>query len=619
MGRLSPLSGRSVFPYENTTFFRRRKQAQVSNTAHDRPKGRDVKVLRHALLFLAPYTGRLFLATVALVVTAGTSLAIGQGLRLLVDNGFVAGDTNALDEALLILIGLAVVMALGTYCRFYFVTWLGERVVADLRNAVFERVIRLDPGFFEVTKTGEVLSRLTTDTTVLQSVIGSSASMALRNLLTFIGGLVMMLITDWKLAGLTLMAVPLVVAPILLLGRRVRALSRQGQDRVADVGAYAEENLNAIQTVQAYTHEEVDRSAFAGEVKDAFRTAIARTKLRGQLTAMVILLTFSSIGIILWVGGNDVLAGRISGGELAAFVFYAMMVAFSVGIISEVYGELLRAAGATERLFELLETEPKIRPPSNPIALPTPPVGRIEFEGVCFSYPSRPDTSALKDFTLTVEPGETVALVGPSGAGKTTVFQLLLRFYDPIDGYVKVDGVNALLADPNDLRQRMALVPQDPVVFGESAFENIAYGRPEAREEEIIAAAKDAAAHDFIAALPDGYDTFMGEKGVRLSGGQRQRISIARALLRDPAILLLDEATSALDSQSEHLVQGALNRLMKGRTTLIIAHRLATVVNADRIVVIDEGRIVATGTHTELLQSSPLYARLAQLQFGDRA
>lgn len=590
----------------------------MSDTAHDRPKGKDVKVLRHALLFLAPYSGRVILALIALTVTAGATLAMGQGVRVLIDNGFVDGQVNALDEALLILLGLAIVMAIGTYCRFYFVTWLGERVVADLRNAVFDRVIRLDPSFFEVTKTGEVLSRLTTDTTVLQSVIGSSASLALRNLLTFIGGLVMMLITDWKLAGLTLMAVPLVVAPILLLGRRVRSLSRQGQDRVADVGAYAEENLNAIQTVQAYTHEEVDRSAFGGEVKDAFLTAIARTKLRGQLTATVILLVFSSIGVILWVGGNDVLAGRITGGELAAFVFYAMMVAFSVGIISEVYGELLRAAGATERLFELLETEPAIRPPASPVSLPMPPKGRIEFDHVRFSYPSRQDTSALKDFTLTVEPGETVALVGPSGAGKSTVFQLLLRFYDPIDGTVKVDGVDARLAEPGDLRGRMALVPQDPVVFGASAFENIAYGRPEAEEAEIIEAAKDAAAHDFIAALPDGYDTYMGEKGVRLSGGQRQRISIARALLRDPSILLLDEATSALDSQSEHLVQEALGRLMKGRTTLIIAHRLATVVNADRIVVIDEGRIVASGTHAELLQSSPLYARLAELQFGAR-
>lgn len=582
----------------------------------DRPKGRDIKSLRRALSFLAPYRTRVVLATIALTVTAGTVLALGQGLRGLVDSGFADGDPAALDNALAFLIGLSVLMAVGTYCRFYLVTWLGERVVADLRNAVFDRVLRLDPGFFEVTKTGEILSRLTTDTTLLQSIIGSSASMALRNLLIMVGGVVMMAVTNPKLTALVLLFVPVVVAPILLIGRRVRKLSRDSQDRVADVGAYAEESLNAIRTVQAFTHEDRDRARFGEDVQNAFDTAIRRTRLRGLLTATVILLVFTSIGVILWVGGNDVLAGTISGGELAAFVFYATLVAFSVGIISEVYGELLRAAGATERLIELLESEPAIQPPDDPATLPQPPVGEIRFENVSFRYPSRPDMAALEDFSLTVAPGETVALVGPSGAGKSTVFQLLLRFYDPRHGKVRLDGVDLSLADPSAIRARMALVPQDPVVFGTSGRENIRYGRPDADDAAVEAAARDAAAHDFLSELPEGYDTFLGEKGTRLSGGQKQRLSIARAILRDPSVLLLDEATSALDSANERLVQDALERLMQGRTTLIIAHRLATVVNADRIAVMDRGRIVATGTHDELLKSSPLYARLAELQFS---
>ncbi|WP_240035606.1 ABC transporter transmembrane domain-containing protein [Hwanghaeella grinnelliae] len=583
----------------------------------ERPKGRDLRTLRRAAGFLRPYWPRVVGAMVALMVTASAVLGLGQGLRALIDGGFSGGDPAALENALGLLVGLSIVMAIGTYCRFYLVTWLGERVVADLRDAVFDRVIRMDPAFFEVTKTGEILSRLTTDTTLLQSVIGSSVSMALRNTLMMIGGLAMMLFTNAKLTLLVLLVVPVVVVPILFIGRKVRTLSRASQDRVADVGAFAEESFNAIHTVQSYTHEEADRRAFAAEVKNAFTVAIERTRLRGLLSATVILLVFAAISVILWVGGNDVMEGVISGGDLAAFVFYATVVAFSVAIISEVYGELQRAAGATERLVELLEAEPDILPPSQPVPMPVPPQGRIALQDVTFHYPSRPDMAALNGFTLTVEPGETVALVGPSGAGKTTVFQLLLRFYDPNSGTVKIDGVDVSAADPTLVRQRIALVPQDPIIFGATGRENIAYGDPDASEDRIHQAAKDARAEEFLTRLPEGYDTFLGEKGARLSGGQRQRISIARAILRDPAILLLDEATSALDAENERLVQDALNRLMAGRTTLIIAHRLATVVNADRIVVMEDGQISAIGTHKELTENNDLYSRLAKLQFRD--
>ena len=583
----------------------------------ERPKGRDLRTLRRAAGFLRPYWRRVVGALAALMVTASAVLGLGQGLRALIDGGFSGGDPAALENALGLLVGLSIVMAIGTYCRFYLVTWLGERVVADLRDAVFDRVIRMDPAFFEVTKTGEILSRLTTDTTLLQSVIGSSVSMALRNTLMMIGGLAMMFFTNAKLTLLVLLVVPVVVVPILFIGRKVRTLSRASQDRVADVGAFAEESFNAIHTVQSYTHEDADRRAFATEVKNAFTVAIERTRLRGLLSATVILLVFAAISVILWVGGNDVMEGIISGGDLAAFVFYATVVAFSVAIISEVYGELQRAAGATERLVELLEAEPDILPPSRPEPMPDPPQGRIALDDVTFRYPSRPDMAALNGFTLTVEPGETVALVGPSGAGKTTVFQLLLRFYDPDSGTVKIDGVDVSMADPTDVRQRIALVPQDPIIFGTTGRENIAYGDPDASEDRIRQAAQDARADEFLIRLPQGYDTFLGEKGARLSGGQRQRISIARAILRDPSILLLDEATSALDAENERLVQDALNRLMAGRTTLIIAHRLATVVNADRIVVMEDGRISAIGTHKKLIENNDLYARLAKLQFSD--
>jgi ATP-binding cassette subfamily B protein len=586
-----------------------------NSASFDRPKGRDFRYLRRTAGFLKPYTGHVVAAITALVVTGLSVLGLGQGLKGLIDGGFANSDPGALDNALFLLLALSLIMAAGTFARFYFVSWLGERVVADLRQAVFDRVLSLHTGFFETTKTGEVLSRLTTDTTLLQSVIGSSASVALRNMLNLVGGVTMLFITNAGLTAMVLLVVPVVVVPILVFGRRVRKLSRASQDRVADVGAFAEETINAMSTVQAFTHEDVDRNRFGTEVTNAFDTAIVRIRTRGFLMAAVIFLVFGAIGVILWIGGRQMLAGEISGGELAAFIYYASLVAFSVGVMSEVYGELQRAAGATERLIELLESETDIKAPDSPLALPDQAEGRVSFENVTFYYPSRPDQAALTDFTLNVNPGETVALVGPSGAGKSTVFQLLLRFYDPNSGAIKLDGINVSDADPKAVREQFTLVPQDPVLFGTSGWENIRYGRPDADDAMVRQAAEAAEAAEFLDELPEGFATFLGEKGVRLSGGQRQRISLARALLRDPSVLLLDEATSALDAESERLVQEALETLKAGRTTLVIAHRLATVVNADCIAVIEHGRIVATGTHKELLKSSPLYSHLAALQF----
>ncbi len=593
----------------------------TSSKASDSSRKGSLAALKGLFPFLRPYRRQFALAGIALLFAAGATLAIPAAFKQMIDQGFGASaggqSIEHVNATFLALFAVAAVLAVATAARYFTVSWLGERVTADIRSAVYRHVVHQSPEFFETTQTGEVLSRLTTDTTLIQSVVGTSISLALRNTLLFVGGLAMLFVTSVKLSAIILGLLVLVVLPIVLYGRRVRSLSRDSQDRIADASALAGEILNAMPIVQAYTHERIEADRFGGSVEGAFHTAVRRIRARATLTMLAIVLVFGAIVFVLWLGAHAVLEGTMTGGDLGQFILYAAIVAGSIGALSEVIGEAQRAAGAAERLLELLSVRSDIQDPAKPRTLPPRSAAgaSLALADVSFAYPSRPDTPSLSHLNLKVAPGETVAVVGPSGAGKTTLFQLLLRFYDPQSGAIALDGVDVRDLSLHDLREAIGIVPQDTVIFSANALENIRYGRPEASDAEVIAAAKLAAAHEFIERLPQGYDSFLGERGVRLSGGQRQRIAIARALLKNPPLLLLDEATSALDAESERLVQTALEAAMVGRTTLIIAHRLATVQRADRIVVMEDGRIVETGTHASLVALGGVYANLAALQF----
>jgi ATP-binding cassette subfamily B protein len=577
----------------------------------------NLSTLLQLVQFMRPYRGTLVAAACALVFTAAVTLSIGQGVRILIDQGLASNSSAQLNQAVMVMLVLSLLMAVGTFVRFYLVSWLGERISADIRNAVFNNIVDLHPSFFESNRSGEIMSRLTTDTTLLQTIIGSSLSMALRSSLTLVGALVLLVITNFKLTLIVLAAVPLVLLPMLLYGRRVRALSNESQDSIAHVGSYAGEVIAHIKTVQSYTRESYEKQAFSNEVERAFLIARRRIRQRALLIAGVILLVFGGLSAMFWSGGNDVVSGKMSGGELGAFVFYAVMVGTALATLSEVWGELQRAAGATDRLMELLHEKSVIEEPATPATVAIANRPKLRLDAVSFCYPSRPDTRALSQLDLAVEPGQSLALVGPSGAGKSTVFELLQRFYDPQQGSIFLDDMDIRQLPTRDLRLQMAVVPQAAAMFTADVAFNIGYGLPEATEAQIMAAAEAAHAHEFISQLPEGYQTHLGEQGVRLSGGQKQRIAIARAILKDPAILLLDEATSALDAESEFQVQRALQELMQNRTTVIIAHRLSTILHADQIAVLEQGRLVARGTHESLLKSSSLYQRLASLQFRE--
>lgn len=588
------------------------------NDSKQRPGGtQGLAPLRAVLPYVARYKGLIGAWLVFLALSSAATLVLPFAVRQMIDHGFSASDAAYIDRYFVALFGVALVLALATAARFFFVSMLGERVTADLRKALYDHLLRLDMGYFESTRTGEVLSRLTTDTELVQQVVGSSASVAVRSAVTLVGASVLLILTSPKLAGYAALVIPLVVLPMVLFGRRVRGLSRQSQDRIADSSAVASETLNAIQTIQAYVREPAESARFGDAVNRTLATARRRIRTRSLLTALVIVLVFGAITLVLWVGAKGVLAGTLSAGVLSQFVLYAVMAAGSVGALTEVWGDVQRAAGAMERVGELLATQSAIQEPDRPATTFRPVRGRLAFENVVFHYPSRPNAPALHDFSLAIEPGETVALVGPSGAGKSTVFQLLLRFYDPQSGRITLDGTDLRAMPLGELRGAIALVPQDTVIFGASALDNLRLGKPEASVEQVHAAARAAEAHEFLSAQPGGYDTYLGERGVRLSGGQQQRIAIGRAILKDAPVLLLDEATSSLDAQSESAIKQALERLMQGRTTLIIAHRLATVLKADRIVVMDGGRVVAQGRHAELVAQGGLYSELARLQFSD--
>jgi ATP-binding cassette subfamily B protein len=583
--------------------------------AKRRARSRNLRPLLRLLPFVRPYRGRVVLALAALLVASAATLVVPIAVRRVIDHGFSGENVALVNQyfgVMLLVVGL---LALGSAVRFYYVMWIGERVVADLRNAVFAHLLALDPAFYERSRTGEVVSRLTADTTQIKSAFSSTASIALRNLVMFVGATAMMVVTSTRLSGLVLLAIPLIVLPLVLFGRRVRSLSRKAQDTLADSAAMAQERLEAIATVQSNVQEQATERRFSAASEMAFRAAAERTIARSVLTAAIVFMSLGSIVAVLWYGANSVMAGTLSAGELGQFVLFAVLAASALAQLSEVWGEIQLSAGAAERLSELLAEVPAIARPANPRPLPEPPLGTVSFEGVSFRYPTRPAQSALTDVSFTVRSGETVAIVGPSGAGKTTVFALIQRFYDAQQGTVSVDGVDVKTADPRDIRNRVAVVPQQTMIFSGSVIDNIRFGRPEASEEEVMAAARAAHVEEFASRLPSGYQTQLGERGITLSGGQRQRIAIARAILRNAPILLLDEATSALDAESEAFVQNALEGLTRSRTTLVVAHRLATVRNADRILVLEGGRLVAEGRHTALMRSSPLYARLARLQF----
>ena len=593
--------------------------AQQEDEARRRPRSRTVRPLLALAPFILKYPGMIAGAFIALVAATLATLTMPIAVRFMIDNGFSRDDAGSIDSYFLALLVVAIVLGAASATRFFFVSWIGERVTADLRSAVYDHITRLSPVFFEVTRTGEVLSRLTADTTLIKSVVGSSASIALRNLFMFFGSAIMLVYTSPALSGLAALTLPAVIVPMIVFGRTVRRLARASQDRIADTSAHAAETISAMQTVQSFTHEVEDRRVYARAVESSFDTAKLRILARSGMTAIAIVLVFAGVVGILWVGAQNVVQGSMTAGTLGQFIIYAVLCATSIGALSEVWGEVQLAAGATERLVEILQVTPQITPPPNPVAIAQPVRGLIGFDNVSFSYPTRLEISALNGFSLSVSPGETVALVGASGAGKSTVFQLLSRFYDPQHGEITLDGVALPSADPTDVRAALAVVPQETVVFAKSAFENIRFGRPEASREDVIAAAHAAQAHEFLERLPEGYDTELGERGVTLSGGQRQRIAIARAILRAAPVLLLDEATSALDAESEVLVQKALANLMVDKTTLVIAHRLATVLKADRIVVMADGQIIASGRHEALLAAGGLYARLVELQFGRHA
>ena len=588
------------------------------SAAREKTSTSSLTLLQRLRPYLAPYKWAIAGASIALLIAGTTVLSIVKGLAYVIDKGFMANDPSMLDETLFGLLIAIVVLSASTFARYSLVSWIGERTVADLRRAVYSHILTLSPAFFEVTRSGDILSRLSSDASILQTLIGSSISIALRNCVLVTGGIIMMLLTSPRLTSVVMVGIVAIVMPIIFFGRKVRRLSKINQERIADLNAAAEESIYGIRTVQAFGHEDISRAQFNTFTEQAVQAATNHIRARGLWVSQVIFLVFSGIGVMLWIGGHDVLNHTITAGQLSAFVGYAAIAASALGAITESMGDLNRAAGATDRIFDLLNEIPAITAPPSPVTLPAPR-GDIAFENITFCYPARPDTPALHDVSLTVHPGERVAIVGPSGGGKTTLFQLALRFYDPQQGTVRLDGVDIKTADPREIRARIGIVPQDATIFSTNAWDNIAYGRPEASRDDIRAAARLARADEFLSALPQGYDTHLGEKGVRLSGGQRQRVAIARAILRNPSLLLLDEATSALDAESERLVQDALDQLMQGRTTLIIAHRLATVMNADRIIVLDQGRIVASGTHQSLIAEGGLYARLAALQFQQAA